>query len=721
MSDIKLLDCTLRDGGYVVDGKFGEQRIRGIIAKLVNAHVDIIECGFLRRTDHKSGESVFQFPAEAENYLPPQNADRADYALMYDAGRYNVSELPPYTGGAMRGVRDCFHKNFLEQAMQDAEMLVQKGYRTYIQPTGIVGYTKEELLRLIERVNRIHPYSFSLVDTFGSLYKDDVVQLTDIVAENLDPEIYMGFHSHNNLQLSFALTQDFIDRCAAKGRNIIVDSTLYGMGRGAGNTNTELLMDFLNRKYHKEYNIDEVLDLLDIYLKSYIQKQEWGYTIPYFIAGKYSSHVDNINYLLDKGNIQAKDIRQIISEMTREERKHYHADILERLYVQHIAAVGNRTKEANADSTLRELFAGKEILLIAPGKSVDSKRKDILRFIEEHANVVTVTLNFLDDELAKLAFFGNIKRYEVWKQIGGESFERTFKIVTSNLDVEEQNNQISVPQAELIKRGWKYFDLSSMMALRMFAGVGAAKVYLAGMDGFCKGQADEQFTEIMNRYLPRSEYARIDRETKEMIHDFVRENKKMPLTFITPSVYEAALCADEQKTMKLVLGCDKNAYALKEKVKQYLTGKNIEVLDVGIHSPEEETLYPDIAFSAAERIKDGTCERGILICGTGIGMAIAANKVPGIYAAVCHDLYSAQRARKSNNVQIMTMGAQIIGEELAKQLVDVWLSCEFESGRSLPKIERIEEYERKYLNEKPGSALAHANNDTAETKGTADP
>jgi ribose 5-phosphate isomerase B len=148
------------------------------------------------------------------------------------------------------------------------------------------------------------------------------------------------------------------------------------------------------------------------------------------------------------------------------------------------------------------------------------------------------------------------------------------------------------------------------------------------------------------------------------------------------------------KKMKVILGCDNLAFDLKEIIKHHLEEKGIEVEDIGVYNTDPVD-YPDIAVVAAERIAAGEFERGILICGTGIGMAIAANKVPGIRAAQCHDVYSAERARKSNNAQIMTLGTLVVGTELAKQLVDVWLNSEFQT-RSLPKVEKINQIDAKY-------------------------
>jgi ribose 5-phosphate isomerase B len=147
--------------------------------------------------------------------------------------------------------------------------------------------------------------------------------------------------------------------------------------------------------------------------------------------------------------------------------------------------------------------------------------------------------------------------------------------------------------------------------------------------------------------------------------------------------------------MKIILGSDHLGFELKEIIKQHIQSKGLEVTDIGVYD-KSPVDYPDIGLALAEKVGRGDYDRGILICGTGIGMAIVANKVPGVRAAQCHDVYSAERARKSNNAQVMTMGALVVGPELAKKLVDVWLESEFQGGRSLPKVEKIDKIDMKY-------------------------
>jgi ribose 5-phosphate isomerase B len=151
--------------------------------------------------------------------------------------------------------------------------------------------------------------------------------------------------------------------------------------------------------------------------------------------------------------------------------------------------------------------------------------------------------------------------------------------------------------------------------------------------------------------------------------------------------------------MKILLGSDGFGWELKENVKAYLKELGHTVIDIGVKSSDQPDMYPDIAQDLAERIAEGETDRGILICGTGIGMAMVANKVPGVRAACAHDPYSAERARKSNDAQIITFGAQIVGATLVRVLLDHWLASEFAGGRSAPKVNRIKEIDDQYRND----------------------
>jgi ribose 5-phosphate isomerase B len=150
--------------------------------------------------------------------------------------------------------------------------------------------------------------------------------------------------------------------------------------------------------------------------------------------------------------------------------------------------------------------------------------------------------------------------------------------------------------------------------------------------------------------------------------------------------------------VKIIIGSDHFGCALKDILSEHLSELGYEVVDIGTNE-DTPVDYPDIAQEVAEAIARGEFERGVLICGTGIGMAIAANKVPGVRAACCHDPYSVERARKSNDAQIITMGSQVVGPALAKSLLDIWLRSEFAGGRSTPKLGKIKAIDERYRRE----------------------
>lgn len=147
--------------------------------------------------------------------------------------------------------------------------------------------------------------------------------------------------------------------------------------------------------------------------------------------------------------------------------------------------------------------------------------------------------------------------------------------------------------------------------------------------------------------------------------------------------------------MKIAIDCDDAAVNLKKVLVDHLKNKGIDIVDLDYSSTKDGAMYPEIGYNLALKIKDKAFDRGILICGTGLGMAMIANKVETVFAGVCHDVFSAERLRKSNNAQVITMGERVIGPELAKTIIDAWLVSEFQGGGSTPKVQQMRDLEQK--------------------------
>lgn len=148
--------------------------------------------------------------------------------------------------------------------------------------------------------------------------------------------------------------------------------------------------------------------------------------------------------------------------------------------------------------------------------------------------------------------------------------------------------------------------------------------------------------------------------------------------------------------MKIALGADHGGYQLKEDIKKLLDSLNMAYEDLGCDC-EQSVDYPDYALPVAEKVASGEFDRGILVCGTGIGMSIAANKVKGVRCALVHDLFSAKATREHNDSNVLAMGARVIGPGVALEIVKVWLGTEFEGGRHMNRLDKIKKIEASYV------------------------
>ena len=539
MKRVNILDCTLRDGGYLIESQFGNTAIKGIIRGLTDAGVDVIECGFLKDEPHTKGSTIFNNAAQLRPFLPEERR-QASYVCLADYSRYSIDNLEPYDGTSIDGVRACFFKHERKWVINFCRSIKEKGYKLYVQPVDILGYTDAELLDLIEDVNSLEPYAFSIVDTFGSLYKDDLQRIFYLIHHNLVSSAKIGFHSHNNLQMSFALSQEFIDLTQGL-RKIVVDSSMAGMGRGAGNTNTELVMQYMNRKFNSGYDIDTVLDLIDNYIDGFHNQYEWGYSIPYFLAGQHSAHVNNISYLSSKAGIASRDINFLLNRLSPTERKRYDYDFLEKLYIEYL---GTQCDDENAIEELKQTFHEKDILILLPGHSIVSHKKQITEFYEKKRPLV-ISVNLLShDYPINFAYFSNKNRYHYWRS--ATHFREYKKIVTSNVTTAKENDQWVIDFSRLVKCGWEQLDNSGILLLRLLDLLDVKSIAIAGFDGYSHNAENQNYIQkAMEKTRNTLNAEEANKDILSMLEDYMNtRNLNCPISFITPSLFESAVKGD---------------------------------------------------------------------------------------------------------------------------------------------------------------------------------
>lgn len=539
MKNIKILDCTLRDGGRVINCAFPDEEIRKIVSGLARSKIDIIETGFLRdeRTIPYHGNTTFF--TDTSQIAPFIDRTRGTiYTAFIDYGMYDFEALREREGSSVNAIRFGFTKqdylNSRQDVMSCMDIIKSKGYMLFVQGVNSLSYSDREILELVDMMNEIQPYSFGIVDTYGAMYIDDVTRLYGLIDNNLDPDICINFHSHNNYQLSFAFAQEVI-RLSRGVREIIIDSTLLGMGKAAGNLNTELIAEYLIGKLHCDYELDDILDVIDDYIYKYSLKYKWGYSVPAMMAGVYKSHPNNIIYLTEKFRLDTRDIGKLLSMIDPLKRQRYDYDNIERIYMEYTAV---KVDDHEALSRLGWLVRGREVLIIVPGEMSRTHHDEISDYIHEHMPVV-VSVNFMAGYEGAYAFYGNKKRYvmDSDKRTGSENI-----IVTSNITPDTQSrNTLTVNYHSLINRGYRYFDNSAMMLLNLMRRVEAQRITLAGFDGFYAEKESNYVDSSFQNDRYTGNFALLNRELRDMLRDYHESIAgKCDVKFLTPSRFEEA-------------------------------------------------------------------------------------------------------------------------------------------------------------------------------------
>ncbi len=539
MKNVKILDCTLRDGGRIINCAFPDAETKDIASRLASAKIDIVEMGFLRdptKIDYQGDSTFF---TDVNQIKPFINKDTSTiYLAFIDYELYDFKTLKPYDGTSIDGVRVGFTKKSFdlnkEDVIRQLHSVKEKGYRLFIQGVNTLGYSDKALLELIELVNDVHPESFGIVDTYGAMYIDDVKRIYTLVDHNMRDDITIDFHSHNNFQLSFAFAQEIITLSNSK-RNVIIDCTLNGMGKGAGNLNTELMVDYLVRKRNYDYDFDAILDIIDDYIYNYHLQHSWGYSIPALMGGVYQSHPNNIIYLTEKYRLATKDIKYIISMIDPQLRMRYDYDNIQRLYQEY-----NHTKVDDRQSLalLKERLKGKKLLLLLPGSSIATYRQQILQEIEQN-HLTVIMVNFIDAEYVKydsLAFWGSSKRYKRFK--GDRKQIQSF--LTSNIESDNERDWV-MNYDSYIDRTKEYSDNTMLMLLRILQRIGITSYCIAGFDGF-----SENNNYYNNTNFGEERFRRKYNETNQALSSLLQEfadsvGNALKVKFLTPSIYKEIL------------------------------------------------------------------------------------------------------------------------------------------------------------------------------------
>lgn len=517
---IKILDCTLRDGGYVNNWEFGKKSIINIVDKLLSANIDIIECGFISHTKELGeNKSIFK----NTDSLRIENRSKTKIAAMINYGEVDVNNIINRNVNTVDIIRIAFHKKDYVGAVDLCNSYAEKGYEVFLQPMNALNYTDEEYTNLIKIANNSKITAFYLVDTFGNMQKSDIEHYYTIIQRNLSPKIIIGFHSHNNLQLSFSNAQRIIN--LAKGRDLIIDSSLFGMGRGAGNLCTELLSNYLNVEYKYHYDMLPILEIIDTTLIPIYNSTYWGYSLPYYLASINSCHPNYATHLVFKQTLTIKDINNIISQIPKNIKTQFNEDYIEELYKNYQS---KHIDDSDAINKIRSIIKGRDVLIIAPGRSIITNKQMINTFINTN-DLLVVGLNVKYDEFdTEVTFVSNAKRFEKLKKIDKD----INLIYTSNIC---SDNGICVDYGSLTHDDTMIADNAGLLAINLFVKCGVTTIYLSGYDGYQIQDNKNYFNSEYKLVKNASEVTDRNEKMKKAIA--LLKNRGINIKFLTPSLY----------------------------------------------------------------------------------------------------------------------------------------------------------------------------------------
>lgn len=326
MKSVEILDCTLRDGGYINKWKFGSENIENIIMSLAKAGIEYIECGFISNNENDIEKSLY-LNFERLDKIIKYNKN-INFTLMMSVYDYNIENLINAPSESNIVIRLSFHKNDFIKAARYAQKIKEKGYKIFLQPTVIKSYNEQEIINLLNNCNEIiKPDGVAIVDTLGEMNSKDICNMTQIFDKYLSKDIKILFHGHNNFQLAFSNSIVFIDN-VSEDRNIIIDTSLTGMGRNSGNVCTELMIDYLNKNYNHNYNFDNILNVIDQVILKLKKKYEWGYSTQYMINAKNRTHPYYSEFFLENiGNCNLLRLNNLLNMIPNNERSNFNKKV----------------------------------------------------------------------------------------------------------------------------------------------------------------------------------------------------------------------------------------------------------------------------------------------------------------------------------------------------------------------------------------------------------
>ena len=526
MKKIHLLDCTLRDGGFVNQWRFGEECIINIFERLQLSGMDIIEVGYLRdRVSFDLDETQFPDTASIGKLLPSKISEETSVVAIIDYGDCSLDRISPCADSVLDGIRVTFKQKDMLRALSFCKEIKKKGYFVSLQPVSFMDYTPQDVLDLVAGANELMPLAVCIVDTYGFMNKRDLLRYYSLMDATLEPEIALGYHSHNNFQLAYSNAVELIEQFTQ--RRMIVDCSVMGMGKGAGNAATELMALYINNYMGGDYDVNQILEIADTYIEKEKKKNDWGYSLKYYIAASNYCHPRYVSFLLNKKTLSIKSINEVISRIDPEKKTRYDEEHIVFLYQEfQKKCVDDHASYAE----LRAAIGDRPILVLAPGSSLLKEKEKIEGYVRKSDPYIISINHFSELYRSDAVFVSNHKRYSQIALRMKKHPSGARVIATSNIDPATLEVDLYLNYSSLLVDDQAVSDNATLMLVNAMIKMGSKEVTLAGFDGY-KSEGSNYFNDgwdFMGQSWLQNEA--IEAAVKRL-------EEKISIRFLTESLY----------------------------------------------------------------------------------------------------------------------------------------------------------------------------------------
>ena len=565
LPEFEILDCTIRDGGYINNWEFDTKLVREVYRALSKSGVEYVEIGFRGTEKHfdRKKYGLWRFTPEDQIREATDNIVGAKLALMADYGKVEIDDFCDADDSVVDLVRIAVHKDNLKGAISLLEQIKEKGYKVSLNVMGYANYSENERKYLVDLVKKVVLDYVCIADSYGSMFPDQIKSLFEPVLEIQN--IKVGFHPHNNLQMAFANSLEAI-RCGVH----IIDSTIYGMGRAAGNLPTEIIISFLEKHGSDRYNSIPVLNVIDRYFVALQSENAWGYQLPYMLSGMFQCHPNYAKSLIDYNEFTIEDIWKALNIIKQEDTVGFSKSHLDELINQGV--IGGLSKVTNneawvsdnAEAAYRRVIGdpnvpyvkrheNRDFLIIANGPTIKAYAPKIEKLITKYSPIVlggnylgglfkphyhsfinkrrfTSYIDTVDPESKLL--IGQYITDEMIEEYTDRDYEKIYYIDVLNSDFHIKDGVITANCRTV-----------SVLLAGVAIAMGAKRIFCVGMDGYID-QKNKGFHFYSEKSEPEDKELILERhfwnqKFIEQIDEYMHDNGKEGLHILTPTSYKS--------------------------------------------------------------------------------------------------------------------------------------------------------------------------------------